>query len=302
MDVFPLILAARFVHFAAGLVLLGAPLFLFYAVPAWAGSAVATAARAVEWMVFLALPVALVCALVWAGAALVDITGTPASLADPGLVSGFLLETGFGRAMAFRLAVLVVAALGCLALRGRRRLAAIACAGVVLMASESLLGHPGAAEGARAVALAAVHAVHGLGAAVWIGGLLPLIVLLDGWAKAPDEAAKAPGAVLRRFSCVGIGAVLMVGFGGSLAAILHMEVPAALPATIYGRIVVLKASVFAGLVCLALRNRHIALRLARSPARGADLARIAMNSRMEVALALIAVFLAALLGMSDPQL
>lgn len=299
---FPLILAARCTHFAAGLVLLGAPLFVFTAVPAWAGAAGASAVRAAERMVFLALPVALVSALVWAGAALVDITGTPAGLADPNLVSGFLLETGFGRAMALRLAVLGVAAFATLGLRGRRRLAAIVAAGAVLMASESLLGHPGAAEGARAVMLVAVHAVHGMGAAVWIGGLLPLIVLLDGWAKAPEEAGKAPGAVLRRFSRIGIGAVLMVGVGGGLAAILHIETPAALPGTIYGRIVILKASVFAVLVCLALRNRHIALRLACSPARGADLARIAVNSRMEVALALVAVFLAALLGMSDPQL
>lgn len=299
---FPLILAARCTHFAAGLVLLGAPLFVFTAVPAWAGAAGASAVRAAERMVLLALPVALVSALVWAGAALVDITGTPANLADPSLVFGFLLETGFGKAMALRLAVLGVAAFTALALRGRRRLAAIVAAGAVLMASESLLGHPGAAEGARAVMLVAVHAVHGLGAAVWIGGLLPLIVLLDGWAKAPDETGKAPGAVLRRFSRIGIGAVLMVGVGGGLAAILHIETPAALPGTIYGRIVVLKASVFAALVCLALRNRHIALRLARSPTRGADLARIAVNSRMEVALALVAVFLAALLGMSDPQL
>ncbi|WP_024278218.1 CopD family protein [Xanthobacter sp. 126] len=302
MDVFPLILAARVVHFAVGLVLLGAPLFVFTAVPASAGAAGAEAARAVERMVFRALPVALVSALVWAGAALVDITGTPASLADPSLISGFLLETGFGRAMTFRLVVLVVAALAALALRGRRRLAAIAAAGVVLMASESLLGHPGAAEGARAVVLVAVHAVHGMGAAVWIGGLLPLIVLLDGWAKAPEEDGKAAGAVLRRFSRVGIGAVLMVGLGGALAAALHIEMPAALPGTIYGRIVLLKASVFAGLVCLALRNRHIALGLVRSQAPTADLARIALNSRMEVALALLAVFLAALLGMSDPQL
>ncbi|WP_296581231.1 CopD family protein [Xanthobacter sp.] len=298
----PLILAARCTHFAAGLVLLGAPLFVFTAVPAWAGAAGASAVRAAERMVLLALPVALVSALVWAGAALVDITGTPANLSDPSPVSGFLLATGFGKAMAFRLAVLVVAALAALALRGRRRLAAIVAAGAVLMASESLLGHPGAAEGVRAVMLVAVHAVHGMGAAVWIGGLLPLIVLLDGWAKAPEEAGKAPGAVLRRFSRIGIGAVLMVGLGGGLAAILHIEAPAALPGTIYGRIVVLKAAIFAGLVCLALRNRHIALRLARSPARGMGLARIAVNSRLEVALALIAVFLAALLGMSDPQL
>lgn len=299
---FPLILAARCTHFAAGLVLLGAPLFVFTAVPAWAGAAGASAVRAAERMVLLALPVALVSALVWAGVALVDITGTPASLSDPSLVSGFLLETGFGKAMAFRLAALGVAVLTALALRGRRRLAAITAAGVVLMATESLLGHPGAAEGTRAVMLVAVHAVHGMGAAAWIGGLLPLIVLLDGWAKAPEEAGKAPGAVLRRFSRIGIGAVLMVGLGGGLAATLHIETPAALPGTIYGRIVILKASVFAGLVCLALRNRHIALRLARSPARGADLARIAVNSRVEVALALVAVFLAALLGMSDPQL
>lgn len=302
MDLFPVILGARFAHFAAGLVLLGTPLFVFTAVPAWAGAAGVVASRAAERMVFVALPVALVSALVWAAAALVDITGTPASLADPSLVSGFLLGTGFGRAMTFRLVVLVVAALAALALRGRPRLAAIVAAGAVLMASESLLGHPGAAEGVRAVALVAVHAVHGVGAAVWICGLLPLIVLLDGWVKAPDEAGKAPGAVLRRFSCVGIGAVLMVGLGGSLAAILHIEVPAALPGTIYGRIVLLKATVFATLVGLALRNRHIALRLARSDARGADLARIAANSRLEVALALVAVFLAALLGMSDPQL
>ena len=302
MDVFPVILVARFAHFAAGLVLLGAPLFAFYAVPAWAGAAGAVALRAAERKVFRALPVALVSALIWAGAALVDITGTPASLADPSLVSGFLTGTGFGRAMTFRIVVLVLAVLACLALRGRRRLAAVAGAGAVLMASESLLGHPGAAEGARAVALVAVHAVHGLGASVWIGGLLPLIVLLDQWARAPQDAGKAPGAVLRRFSCVGIGAVLMVGLGGGLAAILHIETAAALPGTIYGRIVLLKATVFVGLVCLALRNRHIALRLARSDARAADLARIAANSRLEVALALVAVFLAALLGMSDPQL
>lgn len=301
MDVFPLILAARLVHFASGLVLLGAPLFVFTAVPAWVGAAGTAAARAAERMVVGALPAAFVSALVWAGAALADIAGSPASLVDPGLVSGFLLDTGFGRAMAVRLVVLAMAAAACLALRGRTRLAAIAGAGAVLMATESLLGHPGAAEGPRAVALVAVHAVHGIGAAVWIGGLLPLIALLDGWAKAPEEAGKA-GAVLRRFSRIGIGAVVMVGVGGGLAATLHIEMPAALTGTIYGRIVLLKASVFAGLVCLALRNRHIALGLARSDARGADLARIAWNSRMEVALALLAVFLAALLGMSDPQI
>lgn len=296
-----IILAARFTHFAAGMALFGAPLFLFYVLPPTAAREREIAGRAVRRILRVALPAAALSAIVWAGASLADVTGEPRSLADPEVLSEFFLETGFGRVALLRLLVLAAASFAFALSSSRNGSAAVVSAAAVLLVSQSLLGHAGASEGAVAALLVAIHGLHALGAAAWIGGLLPLIALLHAWSTdAPARPDVSAGRVLWRFSRAGIVAVSLAGSAGCASAALHLRAAGLAPPTLYGGLVLGKVLVFLCLVAVAARNRQIAAGLHRSDDLSTGLARIDRNSRTEIALAALALLLAAALGMSDP--
>lgn len=297
-----LLFAARFVHFAAAMALFGAPLFLLCAPAAGASEDRRAAEQVVARLVRVAVPLALASALAWAGASLVAITDDGWSLLDPSALSGFFLETGFGAVWLVRLALLALLALVVSAGgAGRRSAPVVAVAAGFLLVSLGPLGHAGAGHGVRKVVLLTAHALHVLGAAAWIGGLLPLIALLNAWRAAePDAGARRAGPILRRFSLVGMIAVALVAAGGIASAALHLEGFGALATTAYGRMVLGKIVLFAALLALAARNRHLSGRLRQGGDVRGDLSRVGRNSKAEIALAGLVLLAAAALGMSDP--
>jgi copper transport protein len=132
--------------------------------------------------------------------------------------------------------------------RPRRSVAEIlATAGALLAGVSTLLipgvsGHPSqTSPRGLAVALDVVHLSAG---AIWIGGLLGLLLI----GKA--EARRA----LPRFSTVAIGAVLALLVTGTLAAILQLPTLASLWQTGYGQALLVKIALLAGALVLAAVN------------------------------------------------
>ena len=149
-----------------------------------------------------------------------------------------LSQTGFGRAMGLRLALLLIAAL----LPGR---ALVAVLPAILL--QPLFGHGAAMPVWQALA-GGLHALAGL---VWAGAVLRL------WLISQSD----PGAALlaaRRFSPLGVGLVLFLGLGiwGQVALIGGI---AGLFGTVYGQILLAKAALLlVMLVCAALNGIWLA--------------------------------------------
>ncbi|HWK26070.1 MAG TPA: copper resistance protein CopC, partial [Solirubrobacter sp.] len=150
------------------------------------------------------------------------------------------------------LALFVAAAAIALAIdrpeRERRSVAELLAATGALLAAGAVLlvpgvaGHPGQTS-AFAVVLDGVH----LGAgAVWIGGLLGLLVL---W-----RAGTIDG-VVGRFSRVALGAVLALVATGAIAAILQLPTLASLWQTGYGQALLVKVGLLLCILPLAALNR-----------------------------------------------
>lgn len=296
-----LLLAARWTHFAAIFALFGAPLFLLYGLPGGAAEDRAIARRWVRRAIRAAMPIAVAAALAWAGATLVDVTDDPASLLDGQQISGILAGTGFGRTWLVRFALLAALVAACWrAGKNAGTGGVIVLLAGLLLVSQAWLGHAAGGSGPGRLLLPLAYALHLLGAAAWIGGLLPLAGLLAAWRASGPKAARRAGPVLRRFSRMGIGAVALVGVGGAASATFHLATPAELVSTLYGQIILAKAALFAVLLTLAARNRSLSARLVRAPDPGDDLARVLANSRAELSLALLVLALASLLGVTPP--
>ncbi len=136
----------------------------------------------------------------------------------------------------------------------------LATGALLSIAGFALTGHAAAGE-PRAIA-ATVILLHVLGAAFWAGSLVALLAILCR-AIGPEAAS-----ALRRFSNFGAVAVLALMTGGVAFAAMQLDSLDQLVASGYGRWIVVKSALLAGLLALAARNR---LRLLPSLERdGAD--------------------------------
>jgi putative copper resistance protein D len=215
-----------------------------------------------------------------------------------------LAETRFGHAWSARFAMagLIAAA----ALRfdivaapssWRRRAGALLLgAGFVGLLASS--GHAGATGGV----LGAVHwtadALHLIAAAAWLGGLVPLVLLLAAASRAGNEtAAQIADRATRRFSVLGIVAVAtIVATGGVNAVVLVGGLPA-LVASDYGRVLLIKIAVFAIMLALAADNRlGLSPRIREVP----FMRRLALNALAEVWLGLVVIVIVSVLGTLVP--
>lgn len=136
------------------------------------------------------IPAAILAGLAWFALQAASLTQRPWPEAQILLLTG----SGFGRAMALRLGLLALAFL----LPTRGALAAILAA----FAAQPLLGH-GAAAAPLVTASGAAHALAG---GLW-AGCLPWLWLILG--RDPEAGLRAA----RRFSPLGVGLVLILGFG-----------------------------------------------------------------------------------------
>lgn len=240
MDVDSTLVLARWGYFLSVMILFGSTLFPFYALKGNGTSAQVLQPRYVNVALALATTAFATLWLVSFAAGLADGEGTLEAL------SGVLLESSFGTVWIVRISL------------------------VLLLVGASLWGRPGSVPGTAFLILTCEgwqgHAaawgivgpfsqvVHVTAAGAWIGGLLPLGRLVVA-ARRDATATAGVVTVLGRFSRLGIAAVALIAATGALNTWQMLGgVPD--PGDAYGRVLLIKISLFAAMVGLALHNRY----------------------------------------------
>jgi len=210
----------------------------------------------------IALAVALVAAPVYLVLATAEFSLRPWT--DLGAIVPLVRDSGFGRSFSDLWAVLALLALAsavALALdrpgRARRTGEALlaivgagGCAAAVLV-FPGLAGHP--ATTSPVGLMLALDWAHLAAAAIWIGGLLGLLVLAA--ATEPGRRVAALAVVVPRFSRAAMASVALLLTTGIVASIVHLPTLASLWQTNYGLALIAKSSLLAcALVLGAINN------------------------------------------------
>lgn len=268
----------RFVHFAATTGLFGLSLFNLYAPPAKASD------RGRGGLVALAV-LALLSGLAW----LILVTANLAGSIDAEALKTVVFEFPFGQVWAVRMLIAMVA-LGVSLIAAPRTLAVVAA---VLLASIALTGHTQTHEGALRLAHEASDALHLLGAGAWLGGLAGLLITL----RRPNGAVAAKVGAFSKMGYAAVGAIVASGLFN--AWLLVGDFPALIGSS-YGRLLLGKLALFAGMLALALVNRFL-ISPALAGDTGEDAAGVLWRSvRLEAALGLTVLAVAAWLGLGQP--
>ena len=318
-----LVTLTRFVHMGSLTLLVGLFTFLvLVARPAFrravdlGGETAAGFERGLDPLYRGTLLLAFLSALVWLGVQAALVSGQPLRHAlAPRIVGTVLTQTEFGRVWQIRLGLLVL--LGALLFwhdrpEGRRDWLALHLEGILLgggvFAALAWAGHAAATEGAASLPHLAADVLHLLATGAWLGGLVPLALLLRAarrsrtaaWWGAACEAS-------RRFSVVGlvgVGSLLLTGVVNSWVLVGSV---AGLVGTPYGWLLLLKIACVLLAVGVAAHNR---LRLmpgilgARPPDPEVPveelLRRLGRNVRMEVLLGAGILLIVGVLGITPP--
>ncbi len=283
----PLVLA-RALWLAALLSTTGALLFRAAAAPSEAAR-VPSVRAGLSRLIVRGLAAAAAAWVAWVllqSAAIVGADGLAEALAGVGTV---FARAAFGH-RAVAQAVLLLAAWAALGLgdgRGRFVPAGLALAATAVQAGHS---HAWAMQGGPGLLTGAVL-LHLCAAAAWLGGLLPLALVVR---HAPLAAATA---TLRRFSRVATALVLLLAATALVQAVALLGGLGGLFGTSYGWVALLKALLFAVLLGIAWRNR---MRLMPALAARGGRAALLRSIALETAIGLLVLGAAALLSTLPP--
>jgi putative copper export protein/mono/diheme cytochrome c family protein/peroxiredoxin len=315
------LLAVRAIHLGAVVLLIGAVSFLvLVARPAFGAVAVAAAPaldeldrRLIRLAIWSSL-VAFVSALLWLVLQAALASGVPVGHAlNADTIGALLIRTNFGRVWGIRLVLMVILG-GLLIFRepeqdARDWLAlrwGILVLATALGASLGLAGHAAAVEGNWRVPNLVSDAVHVIATGIWLGGLLPLFVVLsDARQRRHPIAAQVAGAATRRFSALALGAVGTLAATGLANAWIQIGSVPHLVGTAYGRLLLLKLVLLGSVVAVAAVNRKRLLpRLEGAPSASTALhavsARLRANVGVELWLGVAILLIAAALGVTPP--
>lgn len=307
-------IVVRAVHFAATLTLAGVVIFnIFVAQPALrlaeGAELRAPVGRRLTLIGWSALTLTLLSGAGWFVLVAQSITDQPLAdvLADGSSLRIVLLETDFGRDWLARLVLIVVLALLLAADLGGGRngrplfkltivLATAGVAGTLAWA-----GHGAGGTGIAGSIHLAADFLHLVAAAAWLGGLLPLALLLAA-AQGASAIEVARTASLRFSACgvVAVGVLVLTGIVNTwyLAGSIH-----ALSATDYGHILLVKIALFLVMLALAAINRlRLTPALIEGKPAGDALRHLRRNIVIEIAAGALVIAVVALLGVTPPAI
>jgi copper resistance protein D len=309
-DNVPLI-ATRAIHFAATATVTGTLMFgAVVANPAFRSEQAAqkpfrTRTRRVAW---IGLAVTVLSGMIWLLLLTMSLSGeSPGEAVMSGALRDVLNLTQFGLVSQIRSALAIVLAI-CLAFERSALWRWLGLgAAVGLMASIAWTGHAASTPGATGNLHLFADTLHVLAAAVWIGGLVSLVLLLAAIGKIPP----LPGATLarevaHRFSTLGMLSVAILVLSGVVNALILIGSVRALVVTEYGRLLILKIVIFAFMLAFAAINRFwLTPRLAvvsGSAGQLEALRRLKRNSLIEIALGLAIFAVVGMLGTQHPAI
>ena len=301
------LIAARAIHFGATALLAGALLFrAAIAGPPAAASPAASVLvdRQARWVAGGALVVSLASGILWFAVTAAEMGGMPFGEAiKPDVLQMILVATQFGSVASVRFALAITTAvlLALDRLRPLRWLALVAA--LAFAASIAWTGHSGSGYGVSGNTQLTADVLHLLAASAWIGGLVPLALLLAFARSRSGPWLATATAVTRRFSVLGIVSVATLIASGATNAWFLVGSFKALTTTEYGRVLMLKLVLFVVMLAIAAINRNVLTpQLATSSADGrvAALQKLVRHCVYEIVLGLAIVSVAAWLGTLHP--
>ncbi len=314
------LIAARIVHLASTVMISGTVLFLVLVeAPALRKDGrriwpmLASLHNRLLVIAWVSLAASIVSGAAWLFFLATKITGSSLTqVISDGTARTVLTRTQFGHDWEVRLvlALLLAIALVRFSRTAGRRSAQGLIAAVLAMGflgAVAWSGHGGATPGLRGEVHVAADALHLIAAGGWIGGLLPLGLLLARAEKMPYAVGVniAHDAALR-FSTLGIAAVATLIITGLVNTWVLVGSVQALVEFQYGRLLLLKIAIFLVLLAVAAVNRmRLTPRLAVTAKGGSQasmdaLRRLKRNCVVETALALAILIVVGALGTISP--
>jgi putative copper resistance protein D len=300
-----LLIGMRFVQFLSVMILFGSSLFPCYALPANEANRVLRddVAAFLQNMALAAALAAFLSALVWLACEAVSMSGDSNGYRESATILTVLADTQFGRIWSWRLVFLAALSIFFswrVVRAGKPLVWPALLSGLVLTASLAGVGHGATRTGWDSVLHQGNQAVHMLAAAIWVGGLLSLFVTIRAARRAPSET-EALTQALRRFSLVGLIAVLFILVSGLLNSWFLVASPGALLHSAYGRVLLIKVSLFLCMIALALFNRlYVMPRLNRTAPRYSRL--LLRSVAVEQIFAVLVVASVSVLGTLPPAM
>jgi putative copper export protein/methionine-rich copper-binding protein CopC len=207
-----------------------------------------------------------------------------------------LLQTGWGLAWVLQAIATLAFVLGLFVARAPYGKAAGwmgAAAGTVLLSAvPALSGHAASVTRWNAVAIVS-DTVHVLGAGVWLGTLMAVLAVgIPAALSVGDGAGGAVLAMVRAFSPMALAGAAAVGLTGVVNAVFQITALPDLWATGYGRALLVKAALLAGVAALGWYNWRVVLpSLEVEPGAG----RLRRSARLELGLGAAVLLVTAVL-------
>lgn len=303
----PASVAVRLALYVDLMLLLGLPAFGLYALRGAerASGAVLAFRRWVGSLALIGIGLSALALMLLAA----SMSGVALADVDRASVDAVVTGTSIGTAWQIRTAALLAAIW--LSLMGWRKpvrglIFATLVAGVAL-ASLAWTGHGAASEGLRGQVHLTGDILHLLAAGLWIGALFALgLLLFSPASRMTGDHVVLSHRALEGFSTVGtvvVAAIIVSGITNSWILIGPANVPA-LFTTLYGRLLIAKLVLFAGMLGLAWANRFRLTPALAATLNGGDHADAVRALRrslaLETAAALAILWLVAWLGMLAP--
>ncbi|HYW00823.1 MAG TPA: copper resistance protein CopC [Candidatus Acidoferrum sp.] len=181
--------------------------------------------------------------------------------------------------------------------------------GLVLSLSTSLTSHNAAATEYDPTINLLADWIHLLAVGVWVGGLAYLAVAVASLSNLKESKGKLVSELLRRFSSIAIIGVGAVGLTGIYNLVLEVGSIAALFGTAYGKILIVKLSIFAPMLAFGAINQfvlyghivHANSKSSRSQRQlGRWVRRFKLSLRSELTLGVILLLVVGVLTASSP--
>ena len=245
------VVALRWLQYSGAIVLLGAPLFLLYS---FRGTEGPNLGWARPTLILAAIVVALG-SLAAVVAQTAVMAGSLSEAVKPASLSFMVAGTAVGMAMVIRAVIAVLGLVVVLALKpGRSLWGVMIVVGLFVAASFAWTGHGAATEGPGGLLHLVADIIHAVAAALWLGALAALTILLLR-RTAPDDPAIH--RALRGFAGCGTLAVILLALTGLVNSwfLVGLAQVGDLGTNLYGQLLIAKLILFALMLALAASNR-----------------------------------------------
>lgn len=245
------VISLRWLQYVGAVVLFGAPLFVLHGFRGPDGpNLIRTRASLIVAAVVVALG-----SLAGLVAQTAVMAGSVSEAVRPASLSFMVTGTALGMAMAARAGAALLGLVALAALKPGRPLWALTAAiGLAVVASFAWTGHGAATDGGGGLVHLTADVVHAVAAALWLGALAALTILLLH-RTGPDD--RALHRALHDFSGLGTLAVVLLVVTG-LVNSWFLVGPARvgeMGASLYGQLLIAKLALFVLMLALAAANR-----------------------------------------------